>query len=134
MKKILIIDDEAIVRISCERTLAPECYEVKSADSGKGGIEILEKENFNLVLLDLKMPDMDGIEVLNKINATWPETKVVMITGYSTVDTAVQALRLGAYNFIEKPFTPDTLLNAVKEVFEKSNEDSSDSKKNSRNS
>ena len=127
MKKILVIDDEAIVRTSCERTLAPEGYEVKSADSGKQGIEFLEKEPFSLVLLDLKMPDIDGIEVLNKIKVAWPETKVVMITGYSTVDTAVQALRLGAYNFIEKPFTPDTLISAVEEVFEKSNQDTGDS-------
>ncbi len=120
MKKILVIDDEAIVRTSCERTLGPEGYEVKLAASGREGLSILEKESFSLVLLDLKMPDVDGIEVLNKINAIWPDTKVVMITGYSTVETAVQALRLGAYNFIEKPFTPDTLLTAVKEVFEKS--------------
>lgn len=119
MKKILVIDDEAIVRTSCIRTLEPEGYEIKLAASGKEGIDLLQKETFGLVLLDLKMPDMDGIEVLNTINKTWPGTKVVMITGYSTVDTAVQALRLGAYNFIEKPFTPDTLLNAVKEVFEK---------------
>ncbi|MBI5408954.1 MAG: sigma-54-dependent Fis family transcriptional regulator [Nitrospirae bacterium] len=122
MKKVLVIDDEAIVRTSCERALTPEGYEVKAVSSGKEGVELLQKESFALVLLDLKMPDMDGIEVLNKINETWPDTKVVMITGYSTVETAVQALRLGAYNFIEKPFTPDTLLAAVTEVFEKTNQ------------
>ncbi len=122
MRKILVIDDEAIVRVSCERTLVPEGYEVTVVSSGHEGITAMEQEPFNLVLLDLKMPDMDGIEVLNKIKTSWPETKVVMVTGYSTVDTAVQALRLGAYNFIEKPFTPDTLLTAVKEVFEKSDE------------
>ncbi len=120
MKKILVIDDEAIVRTSCDRTLAPEGYELTLTSSGKEGLEVLEKESFALVLLDLKMPDIDGIEVLNKIKDTWPDTKVVMITGYSTVDTAVQALRLGAFNFIEKPFTPDTLLNAVNEAFEAS--------------
>jgi DNA-binding NtrC family response regulator len=119
MKKILVIDDEAIVRTSCQRTLVPEGYDVRLATNGREGIAFMEKEQFSLVLLDLKMPDMDGIEVLNKINKTWPDTKVVMVTGYSTVDTAVQALRLGAFNFIEKPFTPDTLLGAVKEVFEK---------------
>lgn len=118
MKKILVIDDEDIVRKSCERTLEPEGYIVRVASGGKEGIDFLEKESFNLVLLDLKMPDIDGIEVLNKIKVTWPDTKVVMITGYSTVDTAVQALRLGAFNFIEKPFTPDTLISAVKEVFD----------------
>lgn len=119
MKKILVIDDEAIVRTACERTLIPEGYDVRVAANGMDGITFMKKEPFSLVLLDLKMPDMDGIEVLNKINTTWPDTKVIMVTGYSTVDTAVQALRLGAYNFIEKPFTPDILLGAVKEVFEK---------------
>ena len=118
MKKILVIDDETIVRRSCERTLTPEGYEVISTASGREGIELLEKEPFAIVLLDLKMPDMDGIEVLKKIKERWPDTKVIMITGYSTVETAVQALRLGAYNHIEKPFTPNTLLAAVKEVFE----------------
>ncbi len=117
MKKILVVDDEAIVRTSCDRTLTPEGYDVTLTASGKEGIACLEKETFALVLLDLKMPDMDGMEVLSKIKENWPETKVVMVTGYSTVDTAVQALRVGAYNFIEKPFTPDTLLKAVQEVF-----------------
>lgn len=122
MKKILVIDDEYIVRSSCERTLEPEGYIIKCVSSGKEGIELLGKESFKLVLLDLKMPGMDGVEVLNTIKTKWPETKVVMITGYSTVDTAVQALRLGAFNFIEKPFTPDMLISAVKEVFGESDD------------
>jgi two-component system phosphate regulon sensor histidine kinase PhoR len=120
MKKILVIDDEAIVRTSCERALDTEGYEIKMASSGREGLNFLENEPFGLVLLDLKMPDIDGIEVLNEINKKWPDTKVIMITGYSTVETAVQALRLGAYNFIEKPFTPDTLITSVKEAFESS--------------
>ncbi len=119
MKKVLVIDDEAIVRISTKRTLVPEGYEVMLTDSGKAGIEALEKESYDLVLLDLKMPDMGGIEVLAVIMDKWPDTKVIIVTGYSTVDTAVQALRLGAFNHIEKPFTPDSLLAAVDEVFNK---------------
>jgi DNA-binding NtrC family response regulator len=119
MKKILIIDDELIVRKSCEKTLIPQGYEVRSAASGLEGINHLENDSFHLVFLDLKMPDMDGIEVLKRIKSSWPETVVIMITGYSTVDTAVQALRLGAYNHIEKPFSPDTLISAVQEVFGK---------------
>ena len=119
MRKVLVIDDEAIVRISSKRTLVPEGFEVKLADSGKAGIEILEKESFDVILLDLKMPDMGGIEVLEIIMERWPETKVIIVTGFSTVDTAVEALRLGAFNHIEKPFTPDSLLAAVQEVFDK---------------
>ena len=117
MKKILVIDDEPIVRTSCIRSLSPEGYEVKSASSGKEALELLENEPFNLVLLDLKMPDMDGIEVLKKIKDTWPDTKVVMITGYSTVETAVKTLKLGAFSYLEKPFTPDTLLETAREAF-----------------
>ncbi len=120
MKKVLVIDDELIITKSCERTLIPEGYEVRIAASGKEGIKFLEKESFGVILLDLKMPDMDGIEVLKVIMERWHDTKVIIITGYSTVETAVQALRLGAFNHIEKPFTPNALLAAVKEAFEKS--------------
>ena len=116
MKKILVIDDESIIRISCQRSLSNEGYEVKLASSGKEGIELLEKGEFNLVLLDIKMPDMDGIEVLKKITSTWPETKVIMITGYSTDEAAVKTLRLGALNYLEKPFTPDSLIETIKEA------------------
>jgi DNA-binding NtrC family response regulator len=119
MRKVLVIDDEPIVRISSKRTLAPEGYDVTLAESGRTGIEILEKETFDLILLDLKMPDMGGIEVLKVVMERWPNTKVIIVTGYSTVDTAVEALRIGAFNHIEKPFTPDSLLAAVNEVFEK---------------
>ena len=118
MKKILVIDDEQIIRTSCVRSLSPEGYEVKLASSGQEGLELLEKESFPLVLLDLKMPDMDGIEVLKKIKTGWPETKVVMITGYSTVETAVKTLKLGAFGYLEKPFTPDALLETVKEAID----------------
>jgi DNA-binding NtrC family response regulator len=118
MKKILVIDDEPIVRKSCEKTLTPEGFDVTLAASGKEGLDFLEKETFDIILLDLKMPDMDGIEILKKVKERWPSTLVIMITGYSTVETAVQALRLGAFNHIEKPFTPSTLIAAVREAIE----------------
>lgn len=121
MKKILVIDDEPIVRTSCRKTLLPEGYEINTAENGQEGIELLEKEKFDLVLLDLKMPGMDGIEVLKLIKSKWPKTKVIILTGYSTVETAVNTLRIGAFNFIEKPFTPDTLLSSVKEAVEADN-------------
>jgi DNA-binding NtrC family response regulator len=116
MGKILVIDDELIIRVSCERTLASEGYDVRLASNGREGIDILSKEPFSLILLDLKMPDMDGVDVLKTIKEKWPDLKVVIVTGYSTVQTAVQTLKLGAHNFIEKPFTPDTLLSAVKDA------------------
>jgi DNA-binding NtrC family response regulator len=111
--KILVIDDESIVRTSCSRTLTPEGYEVKLSQNGADAMKMLEGESFELVLTDLKMPDIDGIEVLKMIKQRWPETEVIVVTGYQTVDTAVKAIKLGAFDYLEKPFTPDSLIAAV---------------------
>lgn len=115
--KILVIDDEDIVRLSCSRSLVPEGYELKMAKNGPEGLKILETETFDLVLTDLKMPNMDGIEVLGTIKEKWPKTDVVIVTGYQTVETAVKAIKLGAFDYIEKPFTPDSLITTVANVF-----------------
>jgi DNA-binding NtrC family response regulator len=114
--KILVVDDEDIVRTSCSRTLSPEGYEIRLAKNGAEGLKMASEERFDLVLTDLKMPDMDGIEVLRIIKEQWPETAVIIVTGYQTVDTAVKAIKLGAYDYIEKPFTPDALITAVREA------------------
>ena len=114
--KILVVDDEDIVRTSCSRTLVPEGYDVRLAKNGVEGLQMAAEERFDLVLTDLKMPDMDGIDVLRNIKEKWPETHVIIVTGYQTVDTAVKAIKLGANNYIEKPFTPDALLSAVTEA------------------
>ena len=119
--KILIIDDEDIVRLSCSRTLVPEGYELKMAKNGPEGLQLLEDESFDLVLTDLKMPNMDGIEVLANIKGKWPATDVVIVTGYQTVETAVKAIKLGAFDYIEKPFTPDALIATVSNVFKNRN-------------
>lgn len=116
--KILVVDDEDIVRTSCNRALTPEGYEVKMARNGSDGIRMIGEEKFDIVLTDLKMPDMDGIEVLKRIKQEWPEIEVIIITGYQTVDTAVKAIKLGAYDYIEKPFTPDALIAAVTKALE----------------
>jgi two-component system response regulator HydG len=116
LKKILVIDDEAIVRISCERTLASEGWEVRTAGDGNEGISILERESFDLIFLDLKMPDIDGLDVLKIIKKKWAETKVIIISGYSTEQTEAETLKLGASDFIEKPFTPDILIAAAAEA------------------
>ena len=116
--RVLVIDDEDIVRTSCSRTLVPEGYETELSRNGVDGLEILEKGGVDLVLTDLKMPDMDGIEVLRNIKNRWPEVEVIIVTGYQTVDTAVKAIKLGAFDYIEKPFTPDVLVAAVEKAFE----------------
>jgi len=116
--RILVIDDEEIVRISCRKCLVPEGYEVDVAINGSDGLRLTRVNHYDLILTDLKMPDMDGMEFLMAMGASQPGAKVIMITGYSTVEHAAVATRLGAYNYVEKPFTPDTLIAAVKEALQ----------------
>lgn len=117
--RILIIDDEDIVRTSCKRMLEPEGYETETAKSGQEGILLLSRRSFDLVLTDLKMPDMDGIEVLRNIKEIKPDTEVIILTGYGTVNTAVKAIKIGAFDYIEKPFSPDELLALLSKALEK---------------
>jgi DNA-binding NtrC family response regulator len=114
--KVLIIDDEEIVRMSCQRILVPEGYEVRTVASAKEGFGILEKDRYDVVLTDLKMPDIDGIEVLARVKKDWPEVEVIMVTGYQTIHTAVQAIKLGAFDYLEKPFTPDGIISAIEKA------------------
>jgi DNA-binding NtrC family response regulator len=115
-KDILVIDDEEIVRISCRRALVPEGFNVEVARDGLEGLRLLKEKPYDLILIDLKMPNMDGMEVLENILAMRPDAKVIIITGYSAVETAVKAIKMGAFNYLEKPFTPDSLLEAVREA------------------
>jgi DNA-binding NtrC family response regulator len=116
---ILIIDDEDIIRISCERILRPEGYGIRTAKSGNEGLQALDSSPFDLVLTDLKMPDIDGIEILVRIKEKWPETEVIIMTGYGTVQTAVRAMKAGVFDYIEKPFSPGDLLSLVKRAMER---------------
>ena len=107
--RILVIDDEESMRDSCRQALARKASRVEVAADGLTGLGILEKEAFDLVILDLKMPGLSGMEVLNTIRQEYPEMVVVVITGYATVESAVEAMRRGAYDFLPKPFTPESL-------------------------
>lgn len=118
MKQVLIIDDENFIRENLERILTQENYKVFTARDGKTGIEIVNKENIDIVLLDLNLPDLNGIEVLKKIKSLEPEILVIIITGYATVDSAVEALKLGAYDYIKKPFKADAIKLIVKLALE----------------
>jgi len=111
--KVLIIDDEDIVRVSCQRILVPEGYEVKSTKSAAEGLSLLARDPVDVVLTDLKMPDIDGMQVLKKVKEGWPDIEVIMITGYQTINTAVEAIKLGAFDYIEKPFTPSAIVEAI---------------------
>ncbi len=113
---ILVIDDDAFMRDACRQTLAKDGHSVTLAKSGHEGLSLLAKWSFDLILLDLKMPGEDGLSVLANIKDLDSEAIVVMITGYGSIETAVKAMKLGAFDFIAKPFTPDELLKLVSRV------------------
>ena len=116
MSKILIIEDEAAIRRVLLKILSEENpdYKVSEAEDGLQGVELIKKENFDLILCDIKMPKMDGIEVLNQIKIIKPETSIVMISGHGDLDTAVQSMRIGAFDYISKPPDLNRLLNTVR--------------------
>ena len=112
--KILVIDDESGIRSSLKGILEDEGFAVKTTDTGEKGLELLKTENFDLILLDIWLPEMNGIEVLEKIKSQRKNIQVVMITGHGTVDSAVKATKLGAFNFLEKPLSLEKVLLTTK--------------------
>jgi DNA-binding NtrC family response regulator len=118
-KKVLVIDDEQIILDSVKKILSPEQFEVDPAISSREGLERAMKQNYDLVLTDIRMPEIGGMRILRDIKRSKPATPVVIFTGYATVQSAVQAMKLGASDYIEKPFTPDMLLTTVKKVLDK---------------
>ena len=111
---VLIIDDEAAIRESLETLLAMEGYDVEMAGSGQEGLSCLAEQTFDLVLLDLALPDRNGMDLLATIRAHDPQLSVIMITAYGTVENAVRAIQSGASNFIQKPWDNDKLLADVR--------------------
>lgn len=111
--RILVVDDDPVILSSAQKILSGEGYEIAIARDGPTAIKILEETPFDLVLTDLRMPEMDGIELLKRIKGFLPSTEVIIITGFGTIKSAVEALRYGAYDYIEKPFTPEHLINTV---------------------
>jgi DNA-binding NtrC family response regulator len=117
--KILVVDDEVTAGKSIEKILARQGFKVDLAQNADDGLNKIEKELFELVLLDIMMPQVNGIELLEIIKERWPNLGVVMVTGYPSIETAVEATRLGAADYIAKPFTPDELRGKVDEALEK---------------
>ncbi len=117
--RILVIDDEQVVCQSCFRILSEEGYAVETTCNGHEGLTKAEQMPYDILIVDLKMPGIGGMEVLQRVRERHPETDVLVITGYSTVETAVQAMKLGAYDYICKPFSPDELALVVQRLVEK---------------
>jgi PAS domain S-box-containing protein len=116
---VLVVDDEQDIRDASERILSRVGYQVQKASRGDEALDILNKNSVDIVLLDLKMPGMDGMEVLERIRKLSETIQVIVITGYATVETAIEAMKQGAYDFIPKPFEPDQLRIVVNRAWEK---------------
>lgn len=117
--KVLIVDDEKGLRIGTKRLLELEGYEVDTAQNGTEGIEYGTKKDYDLAIIDLKMPDVDGLRVLKEIKQVNPNTVCFVATAYPGFDTATESVKLGAFNYIPKPFTPEELLNNIKQGYER---------------
>lgn len=117
--KILILDDDPVVTLSCKRILGAEGYSISTVDKGEDALNKISKEEFDLFITDVMLPDISGMEVLKEARVIKPQTDVVIITGYPKLEDAKEASRLGAQQYLEKPFTPDFMINVAKKVFDK---------------
>jgi DNA-binding NtrC family response regulator len=118
---ILIIDDERSIRNTLKEILEYEKYKVDTAQNGKEGINLIKNNNYNLVFCDIKMPEIDGLEALKQIQEINPDLPVIMISGHGNIETAVESIKLGAFDFIEKPLDLNRILVTVKNAGEKNN-------------
>ena len=121
MSKILIIEDEAAIRRVLTKILSEEndSYKVEEAEDGLQGIEKVKNEDYDLILCDIKMPKMDGVEVLEAVKKIKPEIPMVMISGHGDLETAINTMRLGAFDYISKPPDLNRLLNTVRNALDK---------------
>ncbi len=116
--KILVLDDDPVVTLSCKRVLGAEGYNIITTDKGEDAIKKISSEEYDLLISDIRLPDVNGITVLKESKIVQPKLDVVIITGYPTLEDAKEAVRLGAFEFIEKPFTPEFMLNVANKVFD----------------
>jgi DNA-binding NtrC family response regulator len=117
--KILIVDDEQAAIRNLQHILGKEGYEVIATQSGQNALKLIEQHSLDLVLTDLRMPNVDGMEILRRVKQISPDTEVVMITGYATVNSAVAAMKMGAYHYMIKPYKLDEVRKVVREALEK---------------
>ncbi len=117
MKKILIVDDDRVVLASCRRILESEGYAVNLTSSVKEALQMLEEKNFDLLLVDVIMPEYDGMYLIGNVRENLPHLPILVMSGYPTPETISSGMRMGATHFIAKPFTPDELIAAVHRAF-----------------
>ena len=115
---ILVIDDEAVIRDGCKKVLTKDGWNVNTAVSGIEGLNMMKNGNYDILLLDLMMPGMNGLELIPKVKDIDPNIYIIVITGYATIETAVEAMKNGAFDYIPKPFTPDQLRMGIRRVLD----------------
>ncbi len=115
--KIIVVDNENVICDACNLVLTERGHEVDYFKTGKTGLFALDRNRYDLALLDIKLPDMDGMEILRIIREKRSEVRVIVMTGYSTMSNAVQAMKLGAADYLSKPFTEDELMESIRKVF-----------------
>lgn len=116
--RILVLDDDPVITLSCKRILGAEGFSVSTVERGEDALNKLAKEDFDLFISDVRLPDINGMTVLKEARVIKPKTDVVIITGYPTLEDARESTRLGAFEYIEKPFTPDFMINVAKKIFD----------------
>ena len=119
-KNILVVDDDTGVRTVFSSILRKEGYRVTAVKNGYEAIKVIDEESFDLALVDLRMPGLDGIQVLEKIKSRRPQTRVIIYSAYGSVEDAVEAMRKGAADYLNKPFSPNELELSLKKTLEKS--------------
>lgn len=118
-QRILIVDDDPVIGLSCKKILGVEGFTVFTVEDGESAIRKITDESFDLVITDVRLPDINGLVVLKESRIVQPSADVLVISGYPSIEDAGESTRLGAFEYIEKPFIPDFMLNAVKKVFDK---------------
>jgi DNA-binding NtrC family response regulator len=111
--KILVVDDESTARKSWADILRLESYQVATASSGEAAVAALQKETYDIMLLDLRMPGMDGLEVLKSASKIAPDTQIIVLTAHGSLESAIEALRQGAHDYLLKPASPEQVLSSV---------------------
>ncbi len=111
--RILVIDDEASIRSSLQGILEDEGYDVKTVETGEKGLDLLKRQNFGLILLDIWLPEMSGMDVLVQVKSMEEHPQIVVISGHGNVETAVKATKLGAFDFLEKPLSLEKVVLTV---------------------
>ena len=118
-ERVLVVDDERGIREGCRRILASEGYVVEVASSGREGLDMVKAHTYDLLLVDLMMPVMGGLEMMEQVRDYDPEIVMIVVTGFATIETAVEAMKHGAYDYVPKPFAPDQLVAVVNRGLEK---------------